>query len=76
MPPPRDSSQWHGTKLLATGGYGAAGLWVEADATNNIINVRIQPHTFGMLLSNYKLTLQSENGYQRSQNHEEWMARS
>ncbi|KAG9193994.1 hypothetical protein G6011_04029 [Alternaria panax] len=36
MPPPSDESHWHGMKLLATGGYGAAGLWVEVDATNNI----------------------------------------
>ncbi|KAH6882458.1 hypothetical protein BKA58DRAFT_447083 [Alternaria rosae] len=31
-----DNSLWHGIKLLGFGSYGAAGLWVEADAANNI----------------------------------------
>ncbi|KAI4635872.1 hypothetical protein J4E83_000826 [Alternaria metachromatica] len=36
MPPPNDNSRWHGIKLLGSGSYGAAGLWAEADAANNI----------------------------------------
>jgi len=41
MPPPNDNSRWHGIKLLGSGSYGAAGLWAEADAANNIRDVCI-----------------------------------
>jgi len=39
MPSPNDDSRWHGIKTLGFGSYGAAGLWVEADAANNIRDV-------------------------------------
>jgi hypothetical protein len=45
MPLLSDSSQWHGIKLLGFGSYGAAGLWVEADAANNICDVCIRLET-------------------------------
>jgi hypothetical protein len=45
MPLISDSSRWHGIKLLGFGSYGAAGLWVEADAANNIRDVCIKPQT-------------------------------
>jgi hypothetical protein len=41
IPPPNDDSNWHGIKLLGSGGYGVAGLWVQADEANNICDVRV-----------------------------------
>jgi hypothetical protein len=41
IPPPNNDSNWHGIKLLGSGGYGLAGLWVQADEANNICDVRV-----------------------------------
>jgi hypothetical protein len=35
-----DEQLWHGAKVLGVGGYGAAGLWIQADATKHIVDVR------------------------------------
>jgi hypothetical protein len=34
-----DESTWHGTKTLGIGGFGAAGLWLQMDAMNNVVDV-------------------------------------
>lgn len=35
-----EETAWHGVRVLGAGGYGAASLWVQSDATNQISNVR------------------------------------
>jgi hypothetical protein len=31
--------EWHGVKVLGVGGYGAAGLWVQVDSMDRIVDV-------------------------------------
>lgn len=67
MSPSRDESQWRGVLMLGSGAFGAAGLWVQTDAANNIQDVSL-----GFLLSRLtplwymKLTCVVENGNQGS----------
>ena len=35
-----DEGGWHGAKLLGVGGFGVAGLWVQSNETNNVVDVR------------------------------------
>lgn len=36
-----DESRWHGVKYFGSGGFGAAGLWVEVNADNFITEVSV-----------------------------------
>jgi hypothetical protein len=44
--PDADESMWHGTRTLGVGGFGAAGLWLQMDVTNNVIDVSSSIETF------------------------------
>lgn len=56
-----DESRWHGVKFLGAGSYGAAGLWVQVDATNVITDVS----STSCLFADYGLTSAIGDGHQR-----------